>query len=186
MDARLKAGHDGPECAVIVYSVYEPRGEAPDLATRADRFAFVKEGFSWPALLIPAFWLIYQRMWIELALFVILLAGLQWLFGTSAQGQALFGWVSFALIVLFAFEANDLRAAALARRGYHLAGIAAGRSRAAAELRFFRAWLPKQSRRAGEAGTGPGGTERAREQPPYAGPLQGEGDEVIGLFPSGR
>jgi hypothetical protein len=172
---------------VIVYSVYEPHEEAPDLGTRADRLAFVKEGFSWPALLIPAFWLIYQRMWIELALFVVLLAGLQWLFGTSAQGQALFDWVSFALIVLFAFEANDLRAVSLERRGYHLAGIAAGRSRAAAELRFFRAWLPKQSRDAREAEPGSGGIERPRELAPYAGPLQGgEGDEVIGLFPSGR
>jgi hypothetical protein len=171
---------------VIVYSVYEPHAEAPDLATRADRLAFVKEGFSWPALLIPAFWLIYQRMWIELALFVGLLAGLQWLFGTSAQGQALFGWVSLALIVLFAFEANDLRAAALERRGYHFVGIAAGRSQEAAELRFFRAWLPRRSRRTREAGAGRGGGERSRDPMPYAGPSQGgEGDEVIGLFPSG-
>lgn len=172
---------------MIVYSVYEPHEEVPDLTARADRLAFVKEGFSWPALLIPAFWLIYQRMWIELAVFVILLAGLQWLFGAGAQGQTMFGWVSFALIVLFAFEANDLRAAALERRGYHFAGIAAGRSREAAELRFFRTWLLRQSRREREAGPGLGGTERAREQAPYAGPFQGgEGDEVIGLFPSGR
>jgi hypothetical protein len=172
---------------VIVYSVYEPHAEAPDVATRADRLAFVKEGFSWPALLIPAFWLLYQRMWIELALFVLLLVGLQWLFGTGASGQTMFGWVSLALIVLFAFEANDLRAASLERRGYHLAGIAAGRSREAAELRFFRAWLPKQSRRAREAEPGAGGAERGREQVPYAGPPpDGEGDEVIGLFPSGR
>ena len=185
MDARLKAGHDGPEFAVIVYSVYEPHQEAPDLATRADRLAFVKEGFSWPALLIPAFWLLYQRMWIELGAFVLLLAGLQWLFGASAQAQALFGWVSLALIVLFAFEANDLRAAALERRGYHFAGIAAGHNRGAAEQRFFRAWLPRQSRRAREAGTG--GAERSRELAPYAGPPpDAEGDEVIGLFPSGR
>jgi Protein of unknown function (DUF2628) len=172
---------------VIVYSVYEPQAEAPDLATRADRLAFVREGFSWPALLIPAFWLIYQRMWIELAVFVLLLAGLQWLFGVSAQGQSLFGWVSLALIVLFAFEANDLRTAALERRGYHLAGVAAGRSREAAELRFFCAWLPQQSRRARDAQRGPGGAERGREPTPYAGPPpEAEGDEVIGLFPSGR
>lgn len=172
---------------MIVYSVYEPRAEAPDLVTRADRLAFIKEGFSWPALLIPVFWLLYQRMWIELAAFVILLAGLQWLFGAGGQGQSVFGWVGLALIVLFAFEANDLRAASLERRGYRFAGIAAGRSREAAELRFFRTWLPRQARAAREAEPGPGGAERGRERTSDAGPPPGaEGDEVIGLFPSGR
>ena len=38
---------------MTVYSVYEPPSEAPDLMQRADRLAFVKEGFSWPALFVP-------------------------------------------------------------------------------------------------------------------------------------
>ncbi len=41
-----------------------------DLALRAEALAFVKEGFSWPALFVPAFWLIYHRMWIELVVFL--------------------------------------------------------------------------------------------------------------------
>ena len=50
---------------MTVYSVYEPPTEAPNLTERADRLAFVKEGFSWPALFVPLLWLIYYRMWIE-------------------------------------------------------------------------------------------------------------------------
>ena len=61
---------------MTVYSVYEPDKEAPDLAVRADRLAFVKEGFSWPALFLPALWLLYQRMWIELIVFVVAFAAL--------------------------------------------------------------------------------------------------------------
>ena len=128
---------------MTVYSVYEPGKEAPDIAVRADRLAFVKEGFSWPAFFLPALWLIYQRMWIELVVFVIACVALQWAFGLSDQGQALFGWASLALVVLFAFEANDLRTAALERRGYQLAGVASGRDRTDAERWFFRAWLPQ-------------------------------------------
>jgi hypothetical protein len=168
---------------VTVYSIYEPQSQAPDLAARAERLAFVKEGFSWPALLIPAFWLIYQRMWIELGVFIAILAGLSWAFGVDSQGQALFGWAASALILLFAFEANDLRAAALERRGYRLAGLAMGRGRDAAERGFFESWLPQQTR-AWETGAASGDGERGSVPMSYpAGRTRGEGDEVIGSFP---
>jgi hypothetical protein len=166
---------------VTVYSVYEPGTEAPDIAVRADRLAFVKEGFSWPALLLPALWLIYQRMWVELIVLVLAFAALQWAFGFDQQGQALLGWASLALVVLFAFEANDLRTAALERRGYRLAGVASGRDRTEAERSFFRAWLPQQAKAARSP-------ERGQERPrageaAIASVARGESEEVIGLFP---
>ena len=136
---------------MTVYSVYEPPAEAPDLMQRADRLAFVKEGFSWPALLVPLLWLIYYRMWIELIVLGLIYLALQVVFGTDTQGQALAVWASFAIGVLFAFEANDLRAAALERRGYRLAGVASGRDRTEAERSFFTAWLPQQASAARDA-----------------------------------
>jgi hypothetical protein len=165
---------------VTVYSVYEPGKEAPDIAVRADRLAFVKEGFSWPAFFLPALWLIYQRMWIELVVFVIACVALQWAFGLSDQGQALLGWASLALVVLFAFEANDLRTAALERRGYRLAGVASGRDRTDAERWFFRAWLPQQAKAARGVERG---QERARDGEAAKPVTRGEAEEVIGLFP---
>ncbi len=165
---------------MTLYSVYEPRAEAPDLIERADRLAFVTEGFSWPALLVPAFWLIYQRMWVELVVFVIACVALQWAFGLSDQGQALLGWASLALVVLFAFEANDLRTAALERRGYRLAGVASGRDRTDAERWFFRAWLPQQAKAARGVERG---QERARDGEAAKPVTRGEAEEVIGLFP---
>ena len=168
---------------MTVFSVYEPQSEAPELLQRAERLAFVKEGFSWPALFFPAFWLIYQRMWLELGAFLAMLAALQWALGFDARAQDLVGWAGLALILLFAFEANDLRVAALKRRGYRLAGVAIGSGRDAAEFAFFRSWLPQQTRSregdpvAGEPERGRGGQFHRADQ---AG---AEGDEVIGLFP---
>jgi hypothetical protein len=165
---------------VTVYSVYEPPTEAPDLAERAARLAFVKEGFSWPALFVPILWLLYYRMWIEFILLVLVYVALQWAFGTDPQGQALAGWASLAIGVLFAFEASDLRTLSLERRGYRLAGVASGRGRTEAERSFFHAWLPQQARNAKGPERGP---EPRREGEAAAAVPRGEGEEVIGLFP---
>jgi hypothetical protein len=103
---------------------------------------------------------------------------LGWLCGSSDAGQSLFGWTALGIIVLFAFEANELRSAALERRGYTLAGIASRKSRDDAELDFFRAWLPGQRR------SGRRETSVPKGQTPRATPSRGgDGEGVIGLFP---
>jgi hypothetical protein len=164
---------------VTVYSVYEPPGDTTDLEARAERLAFVKEGFSWPAFFVPPLWLIYHRMWIELGLFVIVSGVLQWAFAFDPDIGALLGWASFALLVLFAIEANDLRGAALLRRDYRLAGVAMGSSLTEAELSFFRTWLPE---RAGPAPRPSRGAQRPKEGQARTPPAGG-GEEVIGFFP---
>jgi hypothetical protein len=163
---------------VTLYSIYEPQHAAPDVAERADALVFVKEGFSWPALFVPVLWLIYQRMWIELILFTTLLVLVRWVFGNDDSGPMLLNLVGFGIVVLFAFEANDLLGAALERRGYRYAGVALGPDRQSAELSFFRSWIAAQQRgeRAPKAATVP----RAAVTPSR---MAGEGDEVIGLFP---
>ena len=162
-----------------LYSVYEPPGEASNLETRADSLVFVKEGFSWLALFVPGLWLLYRRMWLELVLFLGLFLVLGWVFGPSEPGKTVFGWLSVALVVLFAFEANDLRRAALERRGYRQMGTAVGSGRDAAELAFFRSWLPQQEqgRQRESAPQRPG---NANIPAPRA---SGEAEGVIGLFP---
>jgi hypothetical protein len=166
---------------VTVYAVYEPPKETPELARRAEQLAFVKEGFSWPALFVPLFWLLYHRMWITFVILLLIYVALPFLFGTSGQGEMLATWASLAVNVLFAFEANDLRAASLERRGHRLAGIAIGSGRVDAERSFFSAWLPRENERARSQ---PRGHEARREGETAPVPrARGEGEEVIGLFP---
>ncbi len=165
---------------MTLYSVYEPPSDVRDPEERAEGLVFVKDGFSWPALLVPGFWLLYQRMWLELIAFVALFALLGWVFGSSDLGQTLFGWLGAALVVLFAFEANDLRSAALERQGYRETGTAIGSSVDAAELAFLQSWLPRQEK------------GRERQAPPErpgssdipAPRASGEAEGVIGLFPT--
>ena len=164
---------------MTVYSVYESPTEAPDLAERADRLAFVKEGFSWPALFVPVLWLLYYRMWIEFILLVLVYVALQLAFGTDPQGQTLAGWASLAIGILFAFEASDLRTHSLERRGYRFAGVASGRDRTEAERSFFHTWLPQQA----NTPRPERGHEPRREAEAGARVPGGEGEEVIGLFP---
>lgn len=166
---------------MTVYSVYEPEGDGADVDARADRIAFVKDGFNWPALLVPVLWLIFRRMWLELIVFLVVIGALPFLFGPSEAGQELAGLVTIGLTLLFAFEANDLRGWALQRRGYRFSGVASGRNRIEAERSFFTAWLPEQGRSA-----------RHRFPLPATGTAKGAavaptrpsgGDEVIGSFP---
>jgi hypothetical protein len=163
--------------AVTVYSVYEPSVPPTDVIARAEGLAFVREGFSWVALLVPLLWLIYHRMWIEFVVLLLVYIGLQLAFGSDAHGQALTAWAGLAISVLFAFEANDLRTASLERRGYRFAGVTSGRDRVDAERSFFVKWLPEQERSASVAPP-PRRDTGARTPLPRR-----EGEEVIGLFP---
>ncbi len=94
------------------------------------------------------------------------------------------GWISIAIVVLFAFEANDLRVAALERSGYRPVGVAVGRGVDDAELQFLRSWLPRQQGAAQERQGGQDRRGQAKAQAPQAPAIRGgEGEEVIGLFP---
>jgi hypothetical protein len=168
---------------VTTYSVYEPPKAPADLAARADRLAFVKDGFCWPALFVPALWLLYHRMWIELIIFLAVFAALPLVFGLDRQNEQLTGLTALALTVLFAFMANDLRAGALERRGYRLAGMAMGSDRTEAELSFFRRWLPRQEQAKAAAEPHAVQHEPRPAKPPLPPAGGGAGEEVIGLFP---
>jgi len=166
---------------VTVYTVYEPPGDEADLELRAAKIAFVKDGFSWPALFVPALWLIFQRMWLELIVFLVVISGVSWAFGTEDPGRGLGGLLSLGLTVLFAFEANDLRGWALQRRGYRFAAVASGRDRMEAERSFFTAWLPEQERAARRHA--PSARPGAPKDKTVAPTRPSAGDEVIGSFP---
>lgn len=165
---------------MTVYSVYEPASDDKDVEARADRIAFVKEGFNWPAFFVPVLWLIFQRMWLELIVFLLVIAALPMLFGIEEFGRQVTGWATLALTMLFAFEANDLRGWALQRRGYRFAAVTSGRDRVDAERSFFAAWLPEQERP--RRLVPPTGTKIAKGAAITPTRPSG-GDEVIGSFP---
>ena len=164
---------------MTVYSVYVPPGDDADLDARVDKIAFVKEGFYWVALLVPVLWLIYQRMWLELVVFLAVLFIIPIVLGNDPAARELGAWLVLGLTVVFAFEANDLRGWALQRRGYRFVAAVTGRDRTEAERSFFTDWLPQQLRRRVAVRPAESMTPKAAVTPtrPSAG------DEVIGSFP---
>jgi hypothetical protein len=157
-----------------IFTVHEPaslegRGEAA-----ARRIAFVKEGFSWPAFLIAPVWLVYHRMWLTLLGFLAAGVGLAGLERWLAPGSSLSATIEFALLLLFALEANNLRRWELQRRGYRMRTIVSGRDREECERKFFAGWLA-------EAPATPAQTVRSSGSTPPAVPPAPSG--VIGMFP---
>ncbi|TNF64650.1 MAG: DUF2628 domain-containing protein, partial [Rhodobacteraceae bacterium] len=99
----------------------------------ADGVIFVKDGFSWPAFLIPFFWLIWHRLWWGLAGYVIAVAGLAGIGYLAGFPDGLGTSLGLLLNVYLGLEGNNLRRKALARRGYQeVADVVAGDSEEAA------------------------------------------------------
>lgn len=110
---------------------------APGRTALADAVA-VPEGFSWGALFFGFVWALFRRLWVAAAAAVVapFAIGLAtWSFAGGAP--AVGGGLLLVFALFFASHANDWRRDRLGRDGHLLAGIAAGRTRAEADRRFF-------------------------------------------------
>lgn len=119
---------------MTIFTVHAPKmpgGAAVDPA----EFVFVKDGFSWPALLIPPVWLIWHRLWLTLLFWVVAAVVLSILSGLAGSDASTVVMILFAF--WFALEANGLRRWTLERRNYALVGVVEGRRSEDAERRFF-------------------------------------------------
>lgn len=113
------------------YSVHAPVGDAAS----ADRFVFVKDGFSWPALFVPVLWLLWHRLWLALVYYVIFALCIAWTDRLAGDNVAVILAILFSL--LFAAEANDIRRLELEGHGWDEVGSSSGRNVSEAEVRFF-------------------------------------------------
>ena len=117
------------------YSVYQ----GPEARGDQD-LIFIKDGFCWPALVLPFIWPVWRGLWlVALSVLVLLVA-------VSVAVQA--GWLApltgtaIEIVVAFivAFEGNNLRRWTKSRRGWREVGMVSGRRLADAEREFFRAY----------------------------------------------
>lgn len=122
------------------FTVHEPAEPASDPLKRADQLVFVKDGVAWLALFFPVIWLLVQRMWLVLVLFILAAAGISVAAMSLGANQQVAVWASIALGILLAVQANDLRRWKLDRSGYRMVAAVAGRSRDECERRFFADW----------------------------------------------
>jgi hypothetical protein len=155
---------------MLTFTVHEPPNPPADRIERADKLAFVKDGFSWMAALFAPLWMLVHRLWWALFGYVLALAVLHLLAQLGGLSESSTGLMTFALNLLVGFEADTLRRWALDRKGWHMLGSVSGRTVDECERRFFDGWLPSQPilRRPSDNDTG-----SPRKRWPLIGSLMG-------------
>lgn len=117
------------------YSVYQ----SPEARGDQD-LIFIKDGFCWPALVLPFIWPVWRGLWlVGLSVIVLLIA-------VSVVVQA--GWlapltgsaIEVVVALIMGFEGNNLRRWTKSRRGWREVGMVSGRRLVDAERAFFRAY----------------------------------------------
>ncbi|MBA4781690.1 MAG: DUF2628 domain-containing protein [Rhizobiales bacterium] len=139
---------------------------------------FIRDGFSFPAFLFSALWMLWHRLWIAFALIVLL--GVL-LFFVAEHSSSLFSFsLDVLLSIVIGLEATNFLARKLARDGWQETGVIVAGSLEEAETRFFTA-------RAGEEDVFDKGAPNAHiitSQTPlhFAGKSAGARRPVIGGF----
>ncbi|MBV9239669.1 MAG: DUF2628 domain-containing protein [Xanthobacteraceae bacterium] len=160
---------------MAAYSVVAPPPFDPG-AAGAERFRFVRDGFSWPAFILGPIWMLFHRLVLVLILWLVVLFGLGAairLLGVPS-GTASLVFLLFALLI--GLEASTLQCWTLKRRGWREIGIVVADELEAAERRFFDE-LHEQDPL--DFGTSVAGRIAMLDR------SQG-GTDVIGLFPEPR
>jgi hypothetical protein len=162
------------------YTVHAP----PTDPQNEERFVFVKDGVSWPALFVPALWMLWHRMWLALLWYVAWVLALAWIGRLAGEDAATI--VALLGAILLALEANNLRRGSLWSRGWREIGAAYGGDREEAEVRFFqsRALTATASVAAPAALASPLQPQATIVRAAYPARRLPDPDEtVIGLFP---
>lgn len=109
-------------------------GKAPEL-DRLDQLKTVRDDKSIYALIFPALWLVYHRLWIELGIYCCIAFSLA-LFFTTSIGQNLALLSIFPGLYLF-LEGNNLLRTRLERNGWKHVAVTEAHTSADAELKFL-------------------------------------------------
>jgi hypothetical protein len=153
----------------MVYSVFEPPERGRGATDHAERFMFVRDGFSIAAFLFGGLWFLWHRLWLALLGYVAVvavLAGAMQVVGASYGIRAL---AALLLALLIGLEASSLRRWTLTQRGWKDRGVVVGEDLETAERRFFAARVSADGNPA---------------LPPPAPKLRmPSGNDVVGLFP---
>jgi hypothetical protein len=166
-----------------VYTVHEPPQRMADDSVNAERFAFVRDGFSIWAFLFAPLWMLWHRMWIMLLVYVVLAGGLESVARGAGASSFAVSLVGLLIALLVGIEAGSLRRFTLDRRGWKNVGVVSGDDLEDAERRFFDAWVRRTTTRSGglpaTSAAAPSEPGTAAAQPPRIP----QPPDVVGLFP---
>jgi len=160
-----------------VYSVHEPPVRGADPLPDAERFIFVRDGFYFGAFLFAPLWMMWHRMWLVLAGYLIGSAVLDTALVVAGASPGAVTLVALLISLLVGLEASTLRRFSLRRRDWSNVAVISGDDLEDAERRFFEAWVHElPSQRVVPPAMPPGSG-------PSAPPGMSQGSGVVGLFP---
>jgi hypothetical protein len=167
---------------MAVYTVHEPPPKRYEDSAEPDRFAFVRDGFSFWACVLGPIWMLRHRMWLVLLGYVVLVVAIELGLDQLRVSSSVSLTVGVLLALLIGFEAGTLRRFTLGRRKWTNVGVVVDDDLETAERRFFDAWtkhdiLPARPSTSHSAPT----SSALMSVPPPRQP--GAGPDVIGLFP---
>ena len=122
---------------MALWTVHSKVDEPALIRARADEVRFVREGFNWPAFLVPLIWLVVKGMWIVLILAIaveMVIIGFNASFKLTNLVLTILG---FGINLVMGFAGNDLYRWTLSRGRFQEIGLVAGSDIDEAELRFF-------------------------------------------------
>jgi hypothetical protein len=168
-----------------VYTVHAPaRTDASLVAT--DRFAFVRDGFHFWAMVFGPFWLISHRLWLALFGWIAVLATVDFAVKALGAGGMAVLLANFLIALLMGFEADSLRRWTLSRSNWRQLDIVVGDDEESAERRFFDRWTARQRGLDNDqSATERGGPPPTRDFPgqAFSKPPLLTHSEIIGSFP---
>jgi hypothetical protein len=164
-----------------VYTVHEPPLRAAGASADPERFVFVRDGFYLWAFLLTPFWLLWHRLWLAFASYVVLSAVVDSALRLAGASAGLITLVGLLISLLVGLEAGTLQRLTLRRRRWRNIGLVSGDDLEDAERRFFDSWLQRAPAPSGPPFAAPSPVPSA---PPTSVTAHvSEASRVIGLFP---
>lgn len=121
---------------MALFNILEPADGKPE------RVMFIREGFSWGALIFTVLWALFHRMWVVAACLFAVIAVVAMAESRELLGPALGAALNLAIAVIFGFEARRLQSLSLERAGFRPVGLIEATSLEAAELSYFATRAP--------------------------------------------
>ncbi|WP_439923734.1 DUF2628 domain-containing protein [Nitrobacter sp. JJSN] len=123
-----------------VYTVHAPPVDGTDMRSTTDKFVFVRDGFSFWAFVFGPVWLLYQRLWLAFAGYIVLSVAVEVVLTLLHAGGGVRFAVMAVIVMLMGLEAASLRRWTLSRRKWRQLGVVIADDKEAAERRFFDRW----------------------------------------------
>jgi hypothetical protein len=162
---------------MAVYTVHQPPLKKYEGLPDPERFAFVRDGFSFWAFLFGPLWMLRHRMWLVTLGYLIVALTMTLALRLAGAPTGVMLLATFLLAMLVGLEAGTLRRFTLGRRRFRNLGVIVADNRDLAERRFFDSWVHGEAL----APASPPASVPASAAP-ASGRTTGTPD-VIGLFP---